>query len=646
MPAVASRSIAPRSVAAAALALPALALVVVAFVLGLRGGGVTPEEWLPVALAAGVAVATLVAVGALPAAPRRAWPALAAVGALLGWSALSLLWSQAPDATLESVARTVLLALAFGVGATCAARPRAALALAVAIGAGGAATALVVLAHLLDGDLESFLSGRLSYPVNYANGAAALMFLAVPPLVALAAAEPLRPLVRAPLGALAALVLAVGATAESRGGTIAIVGALVAVPVLARDRGRAGLTVLAVALPVLAAMPVLAAGSATATRGDLRASGVAALLAAARGRDWRPAGWPCSTGAGAGPSTGARAGSPSARVAVLVALGLRRPRRPRRQPRVVGRRALGRVLAPRGRGNRRRRPTPRASAPASRTATTTGASRGSRSLDHPLGGVGAGAFAVPWFRERTHRRERDRRALLGRGRRWPRRGSSGSRCSAARLRALAGRRLARAARARRVADRGGGARRHARLLRAARGRSTGSRASPPSACRPSWPSERSPPGARPARPGPRRGAHAGGRRGRRGRRGAARPAALRREPRGRPRPGAGRALHRRGDRRPRSGRGRSTRSPSSRCIVKSTLLAGDGDAAGAQAAAEEAIDRGANDWTAWAVLAEARLQAGDVPGARAAVERVAELNPRARQLQGLRETLAEPTPQP
>ena len=48
--------------------------------------------------------------------------------------------------------------------------------------------------------------------MNYANGAAALLFLAVPPLAALAAAEPLRPLVRAPLGALAALVLALGAT--------------------------------------------------------------------------------------------------------------------------------------------------------------------------------------------------------------------------------------------------------------------------------------------------------------------------------------------------------------------------------------------------------------------------------------------------
>ena len=81
-------------------------------------------------------------------------------------------------------------------------------------------------------------------------------------------------------------------------------------------------------------------------------------------------------------------------------------------------------------------------------------------------------------------------------------------------------------------------------------------------------------------------------------------------------------------------------------IVKSALLAGDGDAAGAQEAAAEAVDRAPNDWTAWTVLAEARLLAGDAPGARAAVERVAELNPRARQLQGLRETLAEPTAQP
>ena len=270
----------------------------------------------------------------------------------------------------------------------------------MAIGAGGAATALVVLAHLLDGDLESFLSGRLSYPVNYANGAAALLFLAVPPLVALAAAEPLRPLVRAPLGALAALVLAVGATAESRGGTIAIVGALVAVPVLARDRGRAGLTVLAVALPVAAAMPVLAADSATATR-------VATCGRAAWRRCWRPsrpasrpAGWRCSTAAAAGPSTGARDASRSSPSPALVALAC--------VALVV--RVGNPVTWLDERWDEFSHPAAAAAAaPSDASRFGTGVSNrydywrvaAIAARDHPLGGVGAGAFAVPWFRERT-----------------------------------------------------------------------------------------------------------------------------------------------------------------------------------------------------------------------------------------------------
>ena len=639
--ATASRSIAPRSVAAAALALPALALVGVAFVLGLRGGGVTPEEWLPVALAAGVAVATLVAVGALPAAPRRAWPALAAVGALLGWSALSLLWSQAPDATLETVARTVLLALAFGVGATCAARPRAALALAVAIGAGGAATALVVLAHLLDGDLESFLAGRLSYPVNYANGAAALLFLAVPPLVALAAAEPLRPIVRAPLGALAALVLAVGATAESRGGTIAIVGALVAVPVLARDRGRAGLTVLAVALPVLVAMPVLAAGSATATRGDLQASGVAALLAAIaaglatgglalldRRRRW--------------PLDGREGRVALMAVAALVALAC--------VALVV--RVGNPVTWLDERWDEFSHPAAAAAAaPSDASRFGTGVSNrydywrvaAIAARDHPLGGVGAGAFAVPWFRERTlDENVTDAHSWV-----------TGTLAETglvglALLTAVFGLSLAGAWRARHgpgawpiaAAALGGTAVYyvlHAGLDWLGR---------IPAVSLPAFVAL---------------GALATG-----GEAGRLALAGVRTRAVGAavavagallvlPLYVANRAVVR--------GQEQAARSTTSAIddldraadvdpfaieplIVKSTLLAGDGDAAGAQGAAAEAVDRGPNDWTAWTVLAEARLLAGDLPGARAAVERVAELNPRARQLQALRETLAEPTPQP
>ena len=71
-------------------------------------------------------------------------------------------------------------------------------------------------------------------------------------------------------------------------------------------------------------------------------------------------------------------------------------------------------------------------------------------------------------------------------------------------------------------------------------------------------------------------------------------------------------------------------------IVESTLLLVDGDVAGALEAAEDAVERGSRDWTAWVVLAEARLAAGDETAARAAVDRVAELNPRAPQRRLLR----------
>src|SRR5262249_35846853 len=135
--------------------------------------------------------------------------------------------------------------------------------------------------RLLDGDAGAMLAGRLSWPIDYANGVAALLLVAVPPLVALSAAEPLRPAARAVLAALAGLTLATALTAESRGGTVAIAAALVVTPLLARDRGRAGLTTLAIALPAAAAIPWLARGGETLDAGDLRTKGLVALAAAA-----------------------------------------------------------------------------------------------------------------------------------------------------------------------------------------------------------------------------------------------------------------------------------------------------------------------------------------------------------------------------
>ncbi len=124
------------SLAAGVLALPPLALVVVGLGLAFTGGGVAATQWEPVAVGMALCLAALAAVGILPAPPRASWPPLLALGGYVAWSALSLLWTQAPDATVDSVARSALLAGAAVVGASFCARPRVALALAGALGAG------------------------------------------------------------------------------------------------------------------------------------------------------------------------------------------------------------------------------------------------------------------------------------------------------------------------------------------------------------------------------------------------------------------------------------------------------------------------------------------------------------------------------
>src|SRR5207247_761906 len=63
-----------RLVAAAAFALPPVMLLVVAFGLGVRGGGVAPEQWQPVAVGLAAGLLVLAVVGAVPRVPRAALP--------------------------------------------------------------------------------------------------------------------------------------------------------------------------------------------------------------------------------------------------------------------------------------------------------------------------------------------------------------------------------------------------------------------------------------------------------------------------------------------------------------------------------------------------------------------------------------------
>ena len=396
-PAVRAAPANARLVAAAAFALPPVMLLVVAFGLALRGGGVAPEQWQPAAVGLSAALLILAAVGAVRSIPRAALPMLVGLAALLAWSAGSMAWSASREATFEQVIRLAMLAGAAVVGAAYASRPRAALLLGAGIALFGAAMALVVEAKLLTGSTEAFLGSRLSWPISYANADAALLWMPVPALVTFAAAQPLRPLVRGALAFCAALALTVGLTAQSRGAAIAVAGALIASVLIARDRGRFALTLLAVAVPVAAMAPQMVGGDPSVSAELVRDRGRAALFAA----------------------VGA---------AVLVcglALLDRRSRIPfgGREGRVavaawtlVLALAAGAFLATSGRPDRWAAArwdefTNVHSTSSAENATHFGTGVSNRYdywrvawrtfEDEPVGGVGAGAFSVPWFRSRS-----------------------------------------------------------------------------------------------------------------------------------------------------------------------------------------------------------------------------------------------------
>jgi O-antigen ligase/polysaccharide polymerase Wzy-like membrane protein len=280
-PARVSATAGTRSLAGAALALPPLALLGLALFLAFRGGGIVPEQWAPVAVGTAVSLAVLGAVGSLPRVPRPAWPALGALTAFFAWSALSLTWSASPEATVETVARLSLAVLAAVVGASYAGRAGAARGFAVAVAAAGAVLAITVEAKILAGTTGVFSTARLAWPIDYANGDAALIWLAVPALLAGAAAERIRPLGRAAVAAFAALTVSEGLMTLSRGGAIALAATLIVCVALATERARLTLTLAGIVLPVAVLSTRLTGGKPGELASDAVARGRAAAIGAA-----------------------------------------------------------------------------------------------------------------------------------------------------------------------------------------------------------------------------------------------------------------------------------------------------------------------------------------------------------------------------
>ncbi len=173
---------------AAAISLLCFGLVVY---LGLKGGGYDPLVHDQVGIAVWWVVLAVVAVGALP--DRRlgtlAWIALALLGAFTLWTGLGLSWTESVERTAADLARVagylgVFAFAVFAVGRIGAPQ------LLRAVAAGIVVVAFVALLSRFHpawfpgaGETANFLTNnreRLSYPLHYWNGLAALIAIGLP----------------------------------------------------------------------------------------------------------------------------------------------------------------------------------------------------------------------------------------------------------------------------------------------------------------------------------------------------------------------------------------------------------------------------------------------------------------------------------
>lgn len=206
--------------------------------LGLEGGGYDALVHDQVGIAVLWALLAFVLVGALPRARPAplAWVALGLFAAFTLWTALSLIWTESTERTAADLARVAGFLGVFAL-ALFASGPGSLRRIVSAVGAGAAVVVLVGLLSRLhpawfpDATQTALLLStgeeRLSYPIDYWNGMAAMVAIGLPPLFA--AATGARSLVLR--GLAAAALPALGLTAFFTFSRAGIAAALIAVAV-------------------------------------------------------------------------------------------------------------------------------------------------------------------------------------------------------------------------------------------------------------------------------------------------------------------------------------------------------------------------------------------------------------------------------
>ena len=222
-------------------------------------GGFFPEEWLPGGLLLLALLCTAAASVEVRARLRAAPLPLVLFGLYVVWSYLSILWAQVPADALDGANRTLVYWLVFALFTGLGISERAGSAVVLAWGLALATLGVVELIRAATATTSAgvFDQGRLSAPISYADGDAALFLSACLPLIVLASRRQARALWRL-AACLGAVVLAdLSVLCQSRGSLVWFPCALVLYLAVARNRLRALAHIVIVAAAVAPAVPSL-----------------------------------------------------------------------------------------------------------------------------------------------------------------------------------------------------------------------------------------------------------------------------------------------------------------------------------------------------------------------------------------------------
>lgn len=201
--------------------MPALPVVALLIYWGAHEGGYLPTTWAPSGLIVlGLLLAAVVGIGRdRLRLSRQAAIALAALAAYTAWSYLSILWADAPGEALWGSDRTLLFLLLFALFALLPWRAWTAHVTLSLFALGIGALAVVTLLRLDDAAdvVGIFTDGRLTAPVGYVNGAAALFTIGALTAIGLGSRRELPFWLRGPLLAGATAALCAAVLCESRG---------------------------------------------------------------------------------------------------------------------------------------------------------------------------------------------------------------------------------------------------------------------------------------------------------------------------------------------------------------------------------------------------------------------------------------------